>query len=61
MAPNLLESERLVPPPSELRPALAEAMRRVQILRRLLRLSESVATTPCSAEPREVHHAAAAR
>lgn len=31
-----------LPPPSELRPALAEALRRVRILRGLLRLSESV-------------------
>jgi hypothetical protein len=37
-----LDPERLVPPPAELRPALAEAMRRVKILRHLLRLSESI-------------------
>jgi hypothetical protein len=54
-----LDVDRLLPPPSELRPALAEALRRVRILRGLLRLSESVSRrSPRQQERREVSSAA---
>lgn len=45
-----IDPERLIPPPSALRPALAAAMRRVRLLRGLLRLSESVAQRNAATE-----------
>jgi hypothetical protein len=47
------DPDRLLPPPSDLRPALDEALRRVRILRGLLRLSESVARSSPTRETRQ--------
>lgn len=60
MPPSTAQApERLLPPPSELRPALAEALRRVRILRGLLKLSEQAeAMRPCGNQSRQegAHH-----
>jgi hypothetical protein len=54
MTTTASEPERLLPPPSELRPALAEALRRVHILRGLLKLSEKAAEMgPRDARPKK--------